>query len=386
MTPPCLAKASPLHVLKRRAGITKRTAFIFLAVMVSVLHAHEPHFYTLPESDFIKGFGGPQVIQMIRSSRRVEAVLVKVDNSDPKKAWGDRKLIELGKPFEIDEKIAGRAGVVLTDYQTFKSYEHSFSMCIFDPGVKIIFHASDGGNVTLLICLRCDQLSISKNGKEAGFLGFDQNDTAVLEVAADIFPKDKNIKDMLARSRKNARERSRAEEKSTRRWIAAAPKPLRPVLVETVKQDKDIDIKNLGAPLEAGCPDKNRRILALLEWSGLSPYRLEGRPIYEYTADELLEEYTGADIFAALQSTHLNDRQKLGALRIFMKYFEVKKYAQNPDKVAAWSKTQKKALRTYLRDRDLGKMPPALKQILRTYCLKNPDSETTTAANLLFNP
>lgn len=305
---------------------------------------------TPTQKDFEKVFGGKDVIDMIRNAKRVEAVRVEYDHSKPP------KLIQNGAPFDVPDKDADLVKSLLTDRN---SYLDGGDLCIFDPGVKLIFHDADGGDVTLLICLHCGDVAVIRDDKQVGFANFYFAHEKMLALAADIFPKDKDIRALIDERAARIKE----DEKNTARWLSGMPESVKPLWDKAMQNELSPDLKPLRAALAKEFPDQSKRILALLTWYGSGAGPWSGYPAYEDAAENMLLDYSTADIVATIQANPLSDRQLEGAARLF----------------GGWTFSQK-------RPDDLKTLPSALKKTLLKHSLKSTDDDKVGRAKNAFEP
>ncbi|HTQ59075.1 MAG TPA: hypothetical protein VMI32_02560 [Candidatus Solibacter sp.] len=106
-------------------------------------------------------------------------------------------------------------------------------------------------------------------------------------------------------------------EKDWEKWIAAMPEGLRAVWSNALGEFGRVNLGPLRSQLERSIPDRGERILALLEWFGSGAGPWSGFPSYETAAENLLLDFSTAQIIAAIQSKGLSLAQTEGAARLF---------------------------------------------------------------------
>jgi len=74
--------------------------------------------------------GGEEIINILRTASHIDAIRIRVD------AKHRKKTIPIGEPFELSEKAAKQARSLFAERD---SYLDGSSMCLFDPGVKLVF-------------------------------------------------------------------------------------------------------------------------------------------------------------------------------------------------------------------------------------------------------
>ena len=147
------------------------------------------------DADLAKRLGGANVIQAIREARDVEAVRVRVDKADPKnKGWFQWRVEPTGKPSPVTTDLANRVRTLMTDRTT---YLDASDACIFNPGIKLVFHQPDHADITLLLCLHCADVCVIRNDKPIGYASFELGRAKVLDLASALFPADKDIRELI---------------------------------------------------------------------------------------------------------------------------------------------------------------------------------------------
>jgi hypothetical protein len=106
-------------------------------------------------------------------------------------------------------------------------------------------------------------------------------------------------------------------ERDWERWLTAMPKGLSTVWSNALGEFGRVKLDPLRSELERSMPDRGERILALLEWFGSGAGPWSGFPSYETAAENLLLDFSTADIIAAIQSKGLSSAQTEGAARLF---------------------------------------------------------------------
>jgi hypothetical protein len=84
------------------------------------------------------------------------------------------------------------------------------------------------------------------------------------------------------------RVRREENEKDLERWLNAMPRALRAVWSTALSEFGRVDVIPLRTALESSIPDRNERILVLLEWFGSGAGPWSGFPSYETAAEDLL--------------------------------------------------------------------------------------------------
>lgn len=252
---------------------------------------------TPTEAQLDKLLGGADVVTIIREADVVEAGRVELKE----------ELIETRKPEKISAESAGRAKALMSDRMT---YFQGTSMCRFDPGVTLSFRKADR-EVTLLICLKCGDLSVMQEDKAIGFLSFANE--PVLRLVRDIFPHDDDIRQLIEEREAAAREAAEIDA----RWLAGMPKSIRPLWDKMPQDGSKVNLRPLQHALAREYPDRPARILALLTWYGSGEGAWSSFPSYESVVENLLLDYSTADLVAAIDGERLTERQLDGAARLF---------------------------------------------------------------------
>jgi hypothetical protein len=150
-------------------------------------------------------------------------------------------------------------------------------------------------------------------------------------------------------------------EKDWERWLTAMPKALRTVWSNALSEFGKVDLHALRSELEANLPDTSERVLALLEWFGSGAGPWSGFPSYEAAAENLLLDFSTAQIIAAIQSQGLSPAQVEGAARLF----------------AGWSFGKQ-------RPEGLGDLPDALRKNLWHHSQNTEDKDKYARARSAF--
>lgn len=111
--------------------------------------------------------------------------------------------------------------------------------------------------------------------------------------------------------------RQEQNKKDWERWLNAMPRPLRAVWSTALREFGRVDVIPLRTAVETSIPDRNVRILVLLEWFGSGAGPWSGFPSYETAAEDLLFDFSTTEILAAAQSKALSPAQTEGLARFF---------------------------------------------------------------------
>jgi hypothetical protein len=164
-------------------------------------------------------------------------------------------------------------------------------------------------------------------------------------------------------------ERDIAIEKQARadedRWLKALPASLREPWNKLTFDSSTLhpDIKPLDAALIREFSAQQPRIRALLQLYGSGAGPWSGYPGYEGAVEDMLLEYSTADVLAAVSGSPLTDQQTEGAARLF----------------AGWWFSQQ-------RPHDNQLIPPGLKRTLLEHSLKSSDQDKIGRATKAFAP
>jgi hypothetical protein len=149
--------------------------------------------------------------------------------------------------------------------------------------------------------------------------------------------------------------------KDWERWLTAMPKALGALWSSALRDFGRVDLDPLRSELERSMPDRGERILALLEWFGSGAGPWSGFPTYETAAENLLLDFSTAQIIVAIQSTGLSSAQTEGAARLF----------------AGWSFGKQ-------RPEELKDLPDALKKDLWLHTQNTEDKDKSGRARRAF--
>jgi len=155
--------------------------------------------------------------------------------------------------------------------------------------------------------------------------------------------------------------RGEQHKKDWQRWLDTMPKALAPVWVNALDELGNADPAPHRAALERDMPDRNERILALLEWFGSGAGPWSGFPSYEIVAEKLILDFSTTDIVAAIQSERLSPAQTEGAARLF----------------GGWTFGKQ-------RPKDLKELPNALKKDLWLHTQNTKDKDKISRARRAF--
>ncbi len=149
--------------------------------------------------------------------------------------------------------------------------------------------------------------------------------------------------------------------KDWERWLTAMPKALGALWSSALRDFGRVDLDPLRSELERSMPDRGERILALLEWFGSGAGPWSGFPTYETAAENLLLDFSTAQIIVVIQSTGLSSAQTEGAARLF----------------AGWSFGKQ-------RPEELKDLPDALKKDLWLHTQNTEDKDKSGRARRAF--
>lgn len=130
------------------------------------------------------------------------------------------------------------------------------------------------------------------------------------------------------------------------RWLNAMPRALSAVWSTALREFGRVDVMPLRTAVESSIPDRNERILVLLEWFGSGAGPWSGFPSYETAAEDLLFDFSTTEIVAAARSKALRPAQTEGLARFFAGWSfgkqrpEDLKHLPNVLKQALWQHTQ----------------------------------------------
>jgi hypothetical protein len=189
------------------------------------------------ESDAVEYLGGISVIQVVRNAWRIEGQRVRPDSSDA------RRISEQGKSFDLDADLLTKTKALLGTRETYGAP----SLCVFEPGIKLVFHTANDIPVTFLLCLKCADIRVEREeGKEIGFASFAPALAEVEALAKQMFPNDDAINDII-----NTRETKNqywAEKEG--HWRDSMPGSIRPLWNDVLRSNPSYpDTKRLDAAL-----------------------------------------------------------------------------------------------------------------------------------------
>ena len=140
-------------------------------------------------------FGNVTNIAIIQNATSVQACRI-LPVADPKKP---AKKSIIGYPV-----VSGPVKVSSTTAEALKtiwlsesSYTSAMYKCEFSPGMVLSF-IRDNEQLDLVVCLSCGEVRILKNNALVGNIFFSPAKAKVLEIAKQIFPKDKQLQKMKA--------------------------------------------------------------------------------------------------------------------------------------------------------------------------------------------
>jgi hypothetical protein len=168
------------------------------------------------ESDAVEYLGGISVVQTVLKAQRIEAQRVRPNSPD------GHSVSEQGKSFDLDSDLVTKTKAVLGTRQTYGGP----SLCVFEPGIKLVFHTSNDAPVTFLLCLKCADILVEREeGKKIGFASFAPAMAEVEALAKQIFPNDDAIKDII----KNRETENRYWADKEAHWRDSMPTSIRPL-------------------------------------------------------------------------------------------------------------------------------------------------------------
>ncbi len=241
------------------------------------------------------------------------------------------------------------------------------SLCMIAPRHALSFVA-DGHVYDFLLCFQCDQLAVYKDNQQVAFM----NVGGSSEVLNNLLTSAKVplSQSGLADDARKALARNAAADARTR-WRRAAPQSLQPLLTPmALQQPEPPDVAPLRAPLAAEFPEVTPRIRALLAWYGAGSKDWLNVPFYEGAALALLQDYSTAEVVAAIQTAPLSDDQKNGAARALTSY-----------KPAHPVRGSQPAF-----NYDAAAIPPAVKAMLLEYVLQGGNKYNMLFAQQIFAP
>ena len=135
-------------------------------------------------------FGGPDEMQAVEFSDRVEITLVRDLGSNVE--GGPARIENRTTAKATTRKQAERLGKLLTE---FNSYNWKvMKMCgAPDFGVRLLFHRAQSVPVEVLLCFQCDELEV-RHGSFRNSEHFDSSSGALLEIARAMFPYDSALR------------------------------------------------------------------------------------------------------------------------------------------------------------------------------------------------
>jgi len=150
-------------------------------------------------------------------------------------------------------------------------------------------------------------------------------------------------------------------EASRERWLNAMPESLKPFWSDMGDPFGSDNSQKMNTALTKQFPDKNARILALLNWYGSGEGPWSGFPSYESVAEELLLLHKTEEILGAIQNAELAEQQTEGLARL----------------LGGWDFSRQ-------RPDDLLLVSPALKSRLLKHSLKSDDEDKQGRARRAF--
>jgi hypothetical protein len=325
--------------------------FCVAALVVSNLcrAADENPLFPPSEAGFAVSMGGKDIVQILQTAAHIDAVRVHADEKDR------ANIISLGDSVALDEAAAKKARKYFGDRN---SYFDGASACIFEPAVKLIFHPGKGDAIELVICLQCGDAKVFRAGQSIGSASFARTLDELIRLAQFIFPKDKDIGDLVTEQEAVIKTR----EDNDARWRAGMPKSIQPLWkpADVAFMNPD-EVAPFRKPLVMEFPDMKQRILALLKWYGSGAGPWSGFPSYEEAVELLLMEYSTQDLLSVIDPPAMSEEQVEGAARLF----------------AGWTFRQK-------RPNDNRLIPKRLKQALLAHSMNSSDEDKRARARKAF--
>ncbi len=150
-----------------------------------------------PSSPVERMLGGAQVVETIREPDRVEAYRLKPDTA----YWGLAKItisdfVATAGPIDVAPQIQARLSNALLSPD---SYWDGFKPCVPEYGVRLAFFRGTE-RVDVLFCFECDMLLVFHNDRVSGGEDFDQARPVFVKAVKEVFPQDKAIQKLTAKS------------------------------------------------------------------------------------------------------------------------------------------------------------------------------------------
>jgi hypothetical protein len=158
-----------------------------------------------------------------------------------------------------------------------------------------------------------------------------------------------------------ARRLDKEADAAKRKWLAAMPPALKPHWEAAVRSRADDRTTSLRRALAEAALDERHRVRALFAWFGSGEGPWSGYPAYESIAEQLLLDYSTADLLAAIDGRDLTVAETEGVARLFAG-FDFNQARPNDNRL----------------------LPPDLKARLLTYSLATGDDDRHKRARAYF--
>ena len=280
------------------------------------------------------------------------------------------KPAELKKLIEKADKIVVYANEMQPDTVLFSSSERKYldelnSALEVEPGAGVF-----------CACIGAPIITLFRQGSEIGHIA-NQSGHAI---HTSLWAPDGLIKDQekwlhwfdargISGPRQQVEEEAALEKQSVdaeQRWIKAMPASMRQPWTKFQFDVTQIhpDLKPLTVALAKEVPDQHERVRALLQLFGSGAGPWSGFPWYESVVEQMLMEYSTADLLAATtEGMPLTEQQTEGAARLF----------------GGWEFNNQ-------RPQDGKLIPPELRRTLLEHSLKSSDQDKLARAKSAFGP
>lgn len=132
-----------------------------------------------------------------------------------------------------------------------------------------------------------------------------------------------------------ARARQNQGEIEWKKWVAAIPKGLKKPWMDSVDQFGDCDLPKLKTALNSSIPKKNDQIIGLMNWYGSGAGPWSGYSAYESAPEEMLLDYSIAELVAAIEIKKMTPAQLEGAARLLGGWDFSQKHPGGREKIPA---------------------------------------------------
>ena len=316
----------------------------------------------------------PALSQPAARDLTTRAVPLQIQSEQGQAKDSDKKPASVIRPGDLSELIqkADKLVVYANEAQQTTIFRSTRRKDLDELSAAIVIQAGEG---VACACLGAPMIALFREGKQIGFLTNQSAHaigTSLWDMDAVILDPQKWLHWFDARGIKGPRrefKRRMAEARQSladeERWMKAMPASMR----EPWEKNKselpylNADIRPLTAALEKEIPEKPQRIRALLGLFGSGAGPWSGYPGYEGAVEDMLMEYSTADLLAAITGpgASLTNEQIEGAARLF----------------ASWNFGQQRP-----QDRTL--LPADLKRMLLEHSLKSRDGDKLGRAKRAF--